>query len=60
MFHDRAGDDVAEALSLQREFVHDRFQGGGEHFLVADARVSALRTCKGYTGAADDCDAPGL
>ena len=60
MLHDRAGDDVAEPLPLERELVHDRLQGGGEHFLVADARVSALRPRKGYAGAADDCDAPGL
>jgi len=47
-------------LSLERELFHHRLQRGGEHFLVADARVSALRPCKGYAGAADDCDAPGL
>ena len=60
VLHDRAGDDVAEPLILQRELVHDRLQGGGEHFLVADARVDALQPVQGYAGAADDCDAPGL
>ncbi len=60
MLHDRAGDHVAEAHALEAELVHDRLDRGGQHLLVADAGVGAVRPRERNAGAADDRDAPDL
>ncbi len=53
----RACDDVAEAGTCEVEFRHERAQRRGQHVLVADRGVGAVRPCKRDALAADDGDA---
>ena len=55
---DGAGDGVAQALALQLVALDDAAEGGGQHFLVADARVGAVRASEWNAEAANDGDPP--
>ena len=58
MLDDGAGDGIAQPLALQLVALDDAPEGGGEHFLVADARIGAVRAREWNAQAANDGDPP--
>ena len=58
MLDDRARDDVAQPLALELVTLHHAAEGGGEHVLVADPGVRAVRAREWNAKAADDGDPP--
>jgi len=58
VFHDGAGSDLIDTLSLQAVSIHDTAQRSGEHFLVSHLRIGPTASGKWDANAADYGDTP--
>jgi hypothetical protein len=58
VFHDGAGRNLVDALTLQAVAFGHAAQHGREHFLISDRRVGAIAARERNAHTADDGDTP--